>query len=506
MKKFAQNFLKFVLTIFAMVLSWIILSGLIDYKTNIYTFNPIFLGIGICLYILTITFLYKYVFKRIEKFKYVEYIMFILFFVIATFIGLYFRLDIQGPQGKWDMGTCFEIADEWVREGTYTNTFYPSQFPNNIMMIVIDSVILTGFKIVGIDDFIRGITIVDAIVVSLSVILSFFIVKKILDRKKALLYMFIALLTTPLYLFVAEYYTDTYSMLTAVLLFYFWLILRDGKKKKITKFLLCMLYAVILFFAIKIKVTSAFVFIAILFYELVQGEYMLVLKRYICIVPITACLIILFNVTVVNKLAPAENRDRNEVPTEHWIMMGMNGVGSFSYEEYAITLAPENVTYAQRRDVARKTIIERLKTRSADEHIKNLNAKLGFAWHDGTFWAYRVLRIGPIKEGTLHKYVLVDYEESKYYKYIPQTLHFAMLIFIFFNVCRIIREKNWKTKEIIPIVTMIGYMIFLLIWENRSRYLVNIIPIMLMAQINGIDFVADRIYKKKDKVIKGDKK
>lgn len=499
MKKITQTFLKFVLILFAIALSWIILSGFVDYKYNVYQFNPIFVGIGVTIYVLAITFVYKYVFKWIERIKYIEYIMFILFCVIAVYIGLYFRLNTKGPIGMWDMGTCFEIAEEWVREGTYTNTFYPSQFPNNIMMIVIDSIILKGFKIVGIDDFIRGITIVDAIVVSLSVILSFFIVKKICNRKKALLFMFIALLTTPLYLYVAEYYTDTYSMLTTVLLLFLWLILRDGRKKKIVKLLLCMLYAVVLFFAIKIKLTSSFVFIAILFYELVQGEYLLVLKRYICIVPITACLILLFNATVVNKLAPAENRDRNEVPTEHWIMMGMNGVGQFEYSEYAITLAPENVTYAQRRDVARRTILERLKTRSADEHIKNLNAKLGFAWHDGTFWASRVLRIGPAQEGTLHKYVIGDYEESKYYKYIPQSMHFAMLIFIFLNVCRILKQKDWETKEIIPIITIIGIMVFLLIWENRSRYLVNMIPIMLIAQISGIEFLADRIYKKRMK-------
>ena len=46
-------------------------------------------------------------------------------------------------------------------------------------------------------------------------------------------------------------------------------------------------------------------------------------------------------------------------------------------------------------------------------------------------------------------------------------------------------------------MSMLGIMMFLLIWENRSRYLVNFIPLMLIAQINGIEYLSDRMFKKK---------
>ena len=62
MKKITQTFLKFVLILFAIALSWIILSGFVDYKYNVYQFNPIFVGIGVTIYVLAITFVYKYVF------------------------------------------------------------------------------------------------------------------------------------------------------------------------------------------------------------------------------------------------------------------------------------------------------------------------------------------------------------------------------------------------------------------------------------------------------------
>ena len=46
------------------------------------------------------------------------------------------------------MGTVFEIAKEYLDYGTYSNTFYLSQFPNNIMMCVLDIMMLYPFKII----------------------------------------------------------------------------------------------------------------------------------------------------------------------------------------------------------------------------------------------------------------------------------------------------------------------------------------------------------------------
>ena len=107
------------------------------------------------------------------------------------------------------------------------------------------------------------------------------------------------------------------------------------------KTILSIIYAVILFIGIKIKLTSAFVFIAIIMYELGNRNYKELLKRVLPIGAIVIILTVMFDQIIVNKLAPKENRWINEVPKEHWIMMGMNGVGKFSYEEYKYTNSNE---------------------------------------------------------------------------------------------------------------------------------------------------------------------
>lgn len=149
---------------------------------------------------------------------------------------------------------------------------------------------------------------------------------------------------------------------------------------KTKKYILGIIYAVILFLGIKIKLTSAFVFIAIVMYELGNRNYKKILKRVFPIGATVIVLTVIFNQIVVNKLATKENRWINEVPKEHWIMMGMNGVGKFSYEEYKYTNS--NETYDKKKEADIRKIKERIVTRSADEHIKNITLKLGFAWHD----------------------------------------------------------------------------------------------------------------------------
>jgi hypothetical protein len=115
-------------------------------------------------------------------------------------------------------------------------------------------------------------------------------------------------------------------------------------------------------------------------YELGNRNYKELLKRVLPIGAIVIILTVMFDQIIVNKLAPKENRWINEVPKEHWIMMGMNGVGKFSYEEYKYTNS--NETYDQKKKADIRKIKERIVNRSTDEHIKNITLKLGFAWHD----------------------------------------------------------------------------------------------------------------------------
>ena len=92
---------------------------------------------------LIIVLVYKYIVPKIMKLNFIEYILMGIFTIICIISGLYFKLN-----PTWDMGTVFESAKEYLDYGTYSNTFYLSQFPNNIMMCVLDIMMLYPFKII----------------------------------------------------------------------------------------------------------------------------------------------------------------------------------------------------------------------------------------------------------------------------------------------------------------------------------------------------------------------
>lgn len=76
-------------------------------------------------------------------------------------------------------------------------------------------------------------------------------------------------------------------------------------------------------------------------------------------------------------------------------------------------------------------------------------------------------------------------------------MHFSMLIFIIINIKSKIKRNDFTSKDTVSLITMLGVMLFLIVWENRSRYLVNIIPLLLINQLNGIE-VCSKIKRRKE--------
>ena len=310
--------------------------------------------------------------------------------------------------------------------------------------------------------------------------------------------MFICIFTSPLYLYSAEYYTDTFSMIIPLLILLAYIKVRkDGVKPK-KRIINNLIIAFLIFMALKIKLTAAFIFIAIVMYEVVQKNTKKCIKQWIEIVLIVVVMSWLFNVIFVIKIAPKGMREIYEIPKVHWIMMGMNGTGTFNADEYAYTMAPENKTIEDKKRADMEMIKERIVTRSSCEHFKNLTNKLGYAWHDGTYFVPVVLGVNPQSKKLLHEFILRDGKYTKYYKYIPQIMHFSMLIFIFINICRNAKIKKLKSIDLILFLTILGIILFFLIWENRSRYIVNTIPILIIAQINGIEYVSKHFIKEQE--------
>ena len=130
-----------------------------------------------------------------------------------------------------------------------------------------------------------------------------------------------------------------------------------------------------------------------------------------------------------------------------------------------------------------------------------------YTWGDGTYYAPEKLRRSPVREGIQHQFVLQNGKYSYVYMYYSQIQHISLLIFMIISM--IINYRNRKEfndilkdkVNLIITLSIFGLLIFLIIWETRSRYIVNFIPIMVFAKFYGIDKLYDYILIKRKKLL-----
>ena len=475
-----------ILVSFLLILFYIIIKGIFLYTPVIYEYNSVILLLGIVAYITAITLFYKYIVPKIDR-DIVVYIMFFCFTSLAIFTAIKFMLS---NEHAWDMPWVFNIAKNYVETGI-CNDLYLAAHPNNIGITLLFAGVFKVIGFFGLSNYLVSITVFNAIVVSSTVVIMYYIAKEILDRKKAMLLLIIALMTTPLYLHSAIYYTDTLSMFICTSIFFIYLKLGSNENKWLHIFYQ-IIFAVLIFLAINIKITAVFIVIAISIYGILnlktREKHVFISKVIavsLCTIVIVFVLQLLLNNYIRRYVVTKEDEQMYRFPNSHYFMMGLSGNGNFSGELTGITTDAGD--YEEKKKVISEKIREMLSNYNARTFVLHIAEKIDFAWHDGTYWAPEKLKRSPVNEGIHHEFVLETGKYKDYYKYFPQIMHFSMLIFIFINTIYILKNKNFKTKEIICLIDIYGLLVFLLLWENRSRYLLVSLPMLMILSINGID-------------------
>ena len=176
-----------------------------------------------------------------------------------------------------------------------------------------------------------------------------------------------------------------------------------------------------------------------------------------------------------------------KAPIEYFLATGLTGKGTWN-KPIAQTATKEG-KYSEKRIELRNIINNTLSNYNANTFIKHLNDKLKFTWTDGTYYVPNQINRKPVKRTILHEFVLQSGKYVKYYKYIPQIMHMSMLILIFIGICKVIKNKDFKNINVIFYFLMFGFILFFLIWEDRSRYILAGLPFFIIAQIEGLEII-----------------
>jgi len=107
-----------------------------------------------------------------------------------------------------------------------------------------------------------------------------------------------------------------------------------------------------------------------------------------------------------------------------------------------------------------------------------------YTFGDGTYFAPAKLEREPLYSYKIKDYFLYsNHGKNKIYHIVAQTQHVLMLFFI---ILGLIFSSYLDKRQRYLQMFLNGVFLFLLLWETRSRYLVNFIPVFLLSAYLGM--------------------
>lgn len=425
----------------------------------------------------------------------ISLLLFALLVLAQVFCIMIFKV-----KPTWDFGDVITAAKQISLGKPISYIKYFEIYPHNLKPAVLIGTFMKLFK--GAD---WSFYLLNVLSISASIASVYFIVKKTLGIRIAALAMLLALLSTPLYLYAPIVYTDTLSLPYPAISLLFWLKWREASKKEDRRkqMLYFFLIAVVSAIGYLLKPVAAIVLFAALGEQFLTWVFKRLKKSFEGIVisllsALLAFILVLGTFfTYADRMGYTKNISEDKAyPYYHWIMMGMNrpygeggtsyGYGGFSGEDYNYTKVYETKDARKAADISR--IKERLKKFGAKGYVKFLMKKLEWTWTDPTFYAPVKLARKPLNNDIFHQWVL----PNKMGRHIPyqvcgQLVHSLTLAMMLYGVVQALFTRRMAGFRSVMVLSCLGIMLFLLVWETRSRYLTFMIPVFIVMAADGLD-------------------
>ena len=486
-------------TIFAKVISWlffiasaIILFSIIfidggDFSTN-FNYPAVSVVIGLALAAIAII-----VFRKINQKKSRslpikwEIVIVLAFMLVFLLFGIYIIRTLW-VHPDWDFGELYRAAINKVTQDSFGAQYeYISRFPFQLFLIYMFVAVLrltisflnphTALMLLNLA-FILG-----------TILLFYFSIRKMFNSKTAAFSLVLFLIFSPILLYVPIFYSDTISMFFVMACFYLSLHLCDKSLKIAPRIILSLLFGLLLFCGFQVKATTAILTIALAIFVLLIKERpspKLVAISFSCI-----AFVFIPPTLVFSSIRQSKVDASLEIPKAHWVMMGLKDYGQFNITDYAdITLANQDAS----SDVQIAEIKARLENYGFWGYGGFLLKKLSYTWGDGTYFVSEKLSRSPSHpDSAIYQFVAKDGQNFKIYNVIMNGAQVMLLATIVVGAF-----LSRKDRSIIMVVklSILGLTLFLLIWETRSRYLINYLPVLFICFIYSLDQIS-KIKKRK---------
>ncbi len=384
---------------------------------------------------------------------------------------------------SWDMGVVYNAARYFVENNSFDMGKYEYflWFPNNSPLYNIWVILFKIFSSAGIKNTQLALNIFNGALLFFSAWLTEKSTQLLVGEEYSGMGLMLCVALCPFSLYTVLAYTDTFSIIFLALALYFYI-----RKIKDRGNYWVNLRAFSLFIAIgaSMKVSVLVVAIAALIDLSISDKN--VAERMISLV-----LVVLISLGGFSTLKHLHENspflpeyDYNyTIPYTHWVMMGLNGLGGYCDDDYQL-ITLQYPDKESRRAANIDEIIHRVKEKGPVGMMRHVADKLSFIYGDGTFTASQKLDRAAVKGSALHNYIIYLSGGYKYLGYTSLAYFMAMLLFISTGMFIAIKRKN--TDLVMPALSLVGVTCFLILWEARTRYILNFLPVFVILAVFGI--------------------
>lgn len=399
----------------------------------------------------------------------------------------------------WDAGDCLLPSAIELSYGLpVSNAAYFSMCPNNIVLLWIQSKALKfawHFSILDGETGMMSLVALNCLISAAAALLVYRIVNKVVNRHAALFAWGLYALYLGLCPWLLISYSDSIAFLFPVLVV--WLYIQEGWKTWIKWFLIGFFG----FGVYYIKPQGCIVLIAVILVELLEQFFAkdkkwreLTVRGVMILLAIAAAWGIQLLILRDTGLEPEKGRDFG---IAHFLLMGLNQETNGGYWQEDAIFSYSFSDPAERRAADLKAAGERVRNYGFIGMLEHLAKKQlvnfgdgTFAWGgEGSFWSEIYERKNSYISGMIRSL----YYEGEKNMHLMETYMQSFWVWILCFMGAAILKKEKTKVENIGMLSVLGLVLFQLLFEARARYIYCYVPVMLVLAVTGFESSAEKI-------------
>lgn len=416
----------------------------------------------------------------------------------------------------WDAGVVFRtavVAASDTKSSTDLTPYdqdYFVTYPNNATIALILTAWFKLWGLLGIYNYTFLAIALNVLCMNIALWMTYAISRKMFGVRASLLTIVFGVLFITLSLWSRMYYSDTMGLPFPIAILWLTTLVRDVDQRKNVRSLIFLLLGVTIGFGYMVKPSVIIVAVALAIVYLIRliGEPVIRIKP----MTLSVCLIasgLLIGVIIPNKFATTYMgvNQSKAMPMSHFAMLGLSKVDCIDKTricEYGIWNRRDLGYYSEYSpkgiDVYQHFTYEEIHRRISNYGLAGyatfLTQKGSWIISDGSFYAYKEGDFSVVPTQAKSHLGRIIYEnffmKGRYYDrtlYYIEIAWYALLGLIALQVLFVLSGKKILQELVVAQISIFGLLVFLLIFEARSRYLYLYLPFFILLATHGAQLV-----------------